>query len=60
MLANFIARFKEPSSWAGVSAILLTLGLSLPAEVNVAITYVGAGAAGLLAFFLREKGAEKK
>lgn len=53
-LAN---RFKEPSSWGVIATLLTGLGLTIDAELLKSITLVGAGGAGLLAFFLKEKGA---
>ena len=47
-IANFIARFREPSSWAGIGVLLATFGVDLGDELLDAIALVGAGlAAGL-------------
>lgn len=48
-------RFKEPSSWAGLTGLLILLGMSPPSDVIQAATQVAAGICGLLAFFFSEK-----
>ena len=54
-IANFIARFREPSSWAGIGVLLATFGVDLGDELLDAIALVGAGLAAGLSFFLTEK-----
>jgi membrane protein DedA with SNARE-associated domain len=49
------ARLREASSWAGISAVLGTLGGQLPAPVNVAVFSLAAAAA-ILAVLLRDPG----
>lgn len=53
-LSHVAARFKEPSSWAGLAPLLVLLGLHLDPGVIQDVVYIGTGAAGLLAFFLKE------
>lgn len=48
-------RFKEPSSWAGLASIAAMAGVHLDPGLAQAVTYVGAGLAGLIAFFAPEK-----
>ncbi len=48
------SRFKEPSSWAGLAGILALVGLSVDGAIVEAVTYIGAGLAGLVAVFLPE------
>jgi hypothetical protein len=50
-----LARFKEPSSFAGISLILTNLGIQLPNGTAEGISYVLAGIAGILAVVLAEK-----
>ena len=50
-MSYLIERFKEPSSWAGISAVALAFGVSA-GEVNV-IVQAGAALAGLASFFLK-------
>jgi hypothetical protein len=55
LFKTILTRFTEPSSWAGIGALLATFGVTLPTPTLQAIGYVGAGISGLLAFFLPEK-----
>ncbi|MEO5329958.1 MAG: hypothetical protein H7829_17140 [Magnetococcus sp. THC-1_WYH] len=50
-----LSRMAEPSTWAGIAAILVAFGLSQP-EAK-AITDFGVGFASLAAIFLPERGA---
>lgn len=54
LLLGLINRFKEPSSWAAITAGLVGVFPALEGT-GQAIALVGAGIAGLLAFFLKEK-----
>lgn len=54
MLA-ILERFKEPSSWAGLAALLSSLGIQLPDGVAENAAFILAGVSGLLAVFLKEK-----
>lgn len=55
ILMDLANRFKEPSSWAGIGALLTLTGLHMSAtEVNY-IVDIGIGVSGLLAFFISEK-----
>ena len=53
---NILERLKEPSSWAGIAALLGTMGVNIPGPLIQSLMLVAAGAAGVLAFFLKEKG----
>ncbi len=55
MFTWILDRLQEPSSWAGLSAIALSLGLS-DAQWS-AIAQAGAALAGAVAVFLKEKAA---
>ncbi len=57
MLRSFAVRFKEPSSWAGLAVLAGAVGLNVDAGLLQSVTLIGAGAAGLLAFFIPEKSA---
>lgn len=48
-----IQRLKEPSTWAGVSVVLIALGVNV-SEAELAT--VGGGISAILAIFLRERG----
>ncbi len=54
MLA-ILERFKEPSSWSGLAALLTGLGIQLPNGIAESGAFILAGIAGVLAVFLREK-----
>lgn len=51
-----LERLKEGSSWAGLGALLLVLGVNVDAELLQYISYAGSGLAGVAAFFLRDRG----
>ena len=52
---DYVAKFKEPSTWAGVGILLGLFGVNLaPAEAQVFVQ-VGTGFAGLLAMFIGER-----
>jgi hypothetical protein len=55
MISGLANRFKEPSSWAGLGAIMGLVGLHMSAAEVGYIVDIGMGAAGLLALFLPEK-----
>lgn len=48
-----IQRIKEPSTWAGVSVVLVALGLNV-SEAELAT--IGGGISAFLAILLRERG----
>ena len=47
-------RFLEPSTWAGVAAMLATIVNFVPGTVGLVVGALGAGAGGV-AVYLREK-----
>ena len=50
-----IARFREPSTYAGIAALLASLGVSVPAPWVQAVSALGVAMAGVVALFLPEK-----
>lgn len=53
LIVGLAKRFKEPSSWAGVAVLLTALGIqSGDSSIAESVGYIGAGLAGLVAFFL--------
>jgi len=54
---SFIARFKEPSSWAGIAVLFNVFGpvIGLPPGGADVLVQAGAGVAAALAFFMAEK-----
>ena len=49
-----VDRFKEPSSWSGIAAVLAAVGLHLDANTVQSIIYIGAGLCGLVAWYIPE------
>jgi hypothetical protein len=56
ILAYLLARFSEPSSYAGLSAALALLGLHLPDPALAAMVQLLAAGCGLVALLLKERG----
>lgn len=56
MVKNFVERFKEPSSWAGIAVLINVFGsfVGLPPGSAEVIINAGAGVAAAAAFFLKE------
>lgn len=55
LLLSLANRFKEPSSWAGIAAVASVVGIHLDPNLAQALTLLGAGVAGVVAFFVPEK-----
>jgi hypothetical protein len=56
ILAYLLARFSEPSSYAGLGAVLVLLGWNLPDSMLGQVAQLLAALCGLLALFLKERG----
>lgn len=56
ILAYLLARFSEPSSYAGLSAGLALIGLNLPDPTLAALVQLLAAGCGLVALLLKERG----
>lgn len=56
-MSFILDRIREPSTWSGIAAFAMALGLGVPPGTVEAVTQVGMGLAGLVAVFLREKSA---
>ncbi len=54
-MTYLLARLKEPSTYAGLAAILTAFGVTLAPDLWEAIAATGAGLAGLAAVLLRER-----
>ena len=54
LVAHLAARLKEPSSWAGLGAVFMLVGVHLDPGLLQSIVYVGTGIAGVVAFFVPE------
>lgn len=49
-------RIREPSTWAGIASVAISLGLGVPPGLIEAAGQAVAGIAGVLAIFVRERG----
>jgi len=56
ILAYLLARFSEPSSYAGLGALLALLGWNLPDGALADLVQLCAAASALAALFLKERG----
>jgi hypothetical protein len=56
ILAYILARFSEPSSYAGLGAALALVGWNLPQPVLADLAQAFAALCALLAFLLKERG----
>jgi hypothetical protein len=50
LIKTTAARFAEPSSWAGLSGLLATVGFNVPGAALQSAVYIAAGICGLVAF----------
>jgi ATP-dependent Zn protease len=50
-----VDRLKEPSSYAGLGALLMLVGINLDGQLLQAIAGVAAALAGLASIFIKEK-----
>jgi len=57
-MKTILARLQEPSTFAGLSAILAMGGFYIPEAKFQTITHAVASLAALLAMFLKEKSAD--
>lgn len=53
-MSYILKRFREPSTYSGIAALLVALGVTLPAGIVESVTYAGVGIAGLVSIFLPE------
>lgn len=53
-MSYILKRFREPSTYSSIAALLVGLGVALPAGIIEAITYFGVGLSGLVAILLPE------
>lgn len=56
LLGWLAARLVEPSTYLGLSTILVLLHLGAPPGLTQSITYIGMGIGGVLGIILKEKG----
>ena len=54
-LKGLISRFKEPSSYSAIAAVLAMCGIMIPSDLWQSIIMLGCGASGVAGFLLKEK-----
>ena len=54
-MSALVERFKEPSSYSAIAAVLAMAGIIVPSDLWQSIVFAGCGFAGILGFWLREK-----
>lgn len=59
MLGKLFDRLKEPSTWAGLAAMIGTFGVQIPDDITKYGVMALAGIAGIVSFVLKEKGSVK-
>ena len=52
---ELIYRFKEPSSYSAIAAVLAMCGIMIPSDLWQSIIMLGCGASGAVGFFMKEK-----
>lgn len=55
MIEWILARLKEPTTYAGIFAILTAAGVSLAPEMKEAIVTAGGGLVGLVLVVMKQK-----
>ncbi len=56
IVRNILARLKEPSTYAGLAALLLSLGISIDESILSLVIAGLTTVAGVMALVLKEKG----
>ena len=54
-MQQLILRFKEPSSYSAIAAVLAMVGVIVPSDLWQSIVMLGCGASGVAGFWIREK-----
>lgn len=54
-MSEWIARFRQPSTYAGVAALLGVFGVPIAPDIMQPVMQAGTGLAALAAIILREK-----
>lgn len=55
---DYVRKFSEPSTWAGIGILLGLFGVNLAPEQAQVFVQGGVGFAGMLAVFMGEKGSK--
>jgi uncharacterized membrane protein YccC len=59
-MTHILNRFKEPSSYAALAAVLAMIGISIPVDLWQNMIMIACGASGVVGFFMSEKTTKKK
>ena len=54
-MQELMNRFREPSSYAALSAVFAMLGIMIPNDLWQSVVLLCCGVAGVIGFFLSEK-----
>jgi len=54
-MQTILARLREPSSWAGIAALIGIFGIKIAPEQLQAVIALGSAAAGAAAVFMPER-----
>jgi len=54
-MTNLIERFKEPSSYSAIAAVLAMCGVIIPSDLWQSIVMIGCGISGAAGFLIKEK-----
>tara|TARA_B100002052_G_C15501016_1_gene427165 strand:- start:87 stop:275 length:189 start_codon:yes stop_codon:yes gene_type:complete len=54
-MVDVISRFKEPSSYSAIAAVLAMVGVIVPSDLWQSIVMIGCGLSGAFGFFMKEK-----
>ena len=54
-LKGLLSRFKEPSSYSAIAAVLAMCGIMIPSDLWQSIIMIGCGISGAAGFLIKEK-----
>ena len=52
---DIISRFKEPSSYSAIAAVMAMVGVVIPNDLWQSLVMIGCGISGAVGFFMKEK-----
>jgi hypothetical protein len=53
-MKNIVSRFKEPSSYSAIAAVLAMCGIIIPSDLWQSIILIGCGLSGAAGFLIKE------
>ena len=54
-MQELMYRFKEPSSYSAIAAVLAMIGVAIPSDLWQSLVMIGCGIAGAAGFLIKEK-----